>query len=65
MKSTVAMCVNVQMMAIKAACTRKKEDVYIAAMLAPHASAELSMDEIRSMCDDLFEAHKEWIGVFN
>ena len=48
--------VNEQMMAIHAARTRKKKDVYMAAMLDPHAIAELSMDEIRSMCDDLFEA---------
>lgn len=52
------------MMTIQAARTKKKEDVYMAAMLDPHASAELSMDEIKAMCDDLFDAHREWIGIF-
>lgn len=53
--------INVQLLTIKAAKTRKKEDVYMAAMMDPHAAAELSMDDIRSMCDEMFEAHKEWM----
>lgn len=56
--------INVQMMTIQAARTKKQEDVYMAAMLDSHASAELSMDEIKAMCDDLFDAHREWIGIF-
>jgi len=31
--------------------------VYQAAMLDPHTRSELTLDEIKSMCDDLFEAH--------
>ena len=34
-----------------------KEHVYQAAMLDPHTGAELSPDDIISMCDDLIEAH--------
>lgn len=56
--------INVQLMAIEAARSRKKEDVYMAAMMDPHTAAELSMDEIRAMCDELFEAHKIWIGEY-
>ena len=27
-------------------------------------AAELSMDEIKSMCDDLFEAHRDWLPKY-
>ena len=51
------MDINPQLMTIEAALTRKKEAVYQAAMLDPHASSDLTLDEIRSLCDELFEAH--------
>lgn len=57
--------INVQLMTIRAAVTRKKEDVYMAAYLDPHTKAELSMDDIRNMCDDLFEAHGDWLPKYN
>lgn len=56
--------VNVQLLAIEAARTLKKETVYHAALLDPHTAAELSMDEIISMCDELFEAHREWLPEY-
>lgn len=56
--------INVQLLTIKAAKTRKKEDVYMAAMMDPHTASELSMDDIRSMCDEMFEAHKDWMPEY-
>ena len=56
--------INVQLLAIEAAVTRKKEYIYYAAMLDPHASAELTIDEIRALCDDLIEAHGSWLPQF-
>ncbi len=56
--------INPQLMTIEAAVTKKKEAVYQAAMLDSHTAAELSLDDIRSMCDDLFEAHKDWLPVY-
>lgn len=56
--------INVQLMAIEAARTRKKEAVYQAVMLDPHTAAELSMDQIVGMCDDLFEAHRDWMPEY-
>jgi alpha-galactosidase len=50
--------------AIEAALTRKKEYVYQAAMLDPHTAAELTIDEIVAMCDDLFEAHGDMMPGF-
>ena len=56
--------INVQLLTIEAARTLKKEYVYMAAMMDPHTAAELTMDEITSMCDDLFEAHKDWMPEY-
>lgn len=56
--------INVQNMTIEAARTRSKEAVYMAAYLDPHTAAELSLDDIKSLCDDLFEAHKGWLPVY-
>ena len=49
--------VNVQLLTIEAAVTGKKEHIYHAAMLEPHTAAELSIEDIIKMCDELFEAH--------
>lgn len=57
--------INTQLLTIEAAVTRKKEHVYQAALLDPHTAAELSMDDIVSLCDDLIEAHGEWLPAFD
>ncbi len=57
--------INVQLLTIEAARTRKKEAVYQAAYLDPHTAAELSLDDIKSLCDDLFEAHKDWLPEYH
>lgn len=57
--------VNVHLMTQQASVTRKKEDVYRAAMLDPLTAVNLTMDEIVSMCDDLFEAHGDWMPKFD
>ena len=49
--------INVQLLTIEAALTRKRERIYQAAMLDPHTAAELSIDDIVRMCDDLIAAH--------
>ena len=57
--------INVQLLTIEAAVTRKKEAVYQAAMLDPHTSSELSIDDIVAMCNDLFEAHGDWLPAYH
>ncbi|MEH7223649.1 alpha-glucosidase/alpha-galactosidase [Bacillus sp. JJ1566] len=57
--------INTQLLTIEAAMTRKKEYIYQAAMLDPHTAAELSLDDIVSLCDDLIEAHGDWLPKFN
>ncbi|MEH7414904.1 alpha-glucosidase/alpha-galactosidase [Neobacillus drentensis] len=56
--------INTQLLTIEAAVTRKREYIYQAAMLDPHTAAELSLDDIVSLCDDLMEAHGEWLPEF-
>ena len=56
--------INVQNMTILAARERKKELVYMAAYLDPHTQSELSMDDIKALCDELFEAHKDWLPEY-
>ncbi|MBN1943359.1 MAG: alpha-glucosidase/alpha-galactosidase [Phycisphaerae bacterium] len=53
--------INVQLLTLEALLTGKKDPVYQAAMLDSHAAAELTLDEIRNMCDDLFEAHGDML----
>jgi alpha-galactosidase len=56
--------INPQLLAIAAAKSLKKEDVYMAAYTDPHTAAELSLDDIKSMCDDLFDAHGDWLPKY-
>ncbi|MCM3631321.1 alpha-glucosidase/alpha-galactosidase [Paenibacillus glycanilyticus] len=53
--------INTQLLTIEAALTQKREHIYHAAMLDPHTSAELSLDDIVALCDDLIEAHGDWL----
>ena len=53
--------VNVQGLTVEAALTGNREAVYHAAMLDPHTAAELSLDEIHQLVDDLLAAHGGWI----
>ena len=56
--------INTQLLTIEAAITLKREHVYQAAMLDPHTSSELSLDDIVAMCDDLIEAHGDWLPEY-
>ena len=56
--------INVQLMILEAARTRKKDAVYQAAMLDPHLASELSIDDIVALCDDLIEAHAGWLPEY-
>lgn len=53
-----------QLLTIEAAVTKKKEYIYQAAMMEPHTAAELSIDDIVSLCDDIIEAHKGWLPEY-
>ncbi len=53
--------INVQGLTVEAALTGKREHIYHAAMLDPHTAAELALDQIWSLVDDLIEAHGDYI----
>ena len=56
--------INVHLLTIEAAVTRKREHIYHAAMLDPHTAAELSLDDIIHMVDELLEAHGSWLPQY-
>ena len=49
--------INVHLLTIEAARTRKREHIYHAAMMDPHTSSELSLDDIVKMVDELITRH--------
>ena len=56
--------INVQEMTVLAALSGKREHIYHAAMLDPHTAAELSLDEIRALCDALITAHGNYLPAY-
>ena len=57
--------VNVQALTVEAALTGKREHIYHAAMLDPHTAAELDLDQIWRLVDDLIEAHGDWLPEYH
>ncbi len=56
--------INVQLLTIEAALTGRRDHIYQAAMLDPHTAAELSIDKIKAMCDDLIAAHGDMLPAY-
>lgn len=57
--------INVQLLTVEAALTGKREHIHHAALLDPHTAAELTVDEICAMVDELIDAHGDWLPKFN
>jgi len=57
--------INVQLLTIEAAHTRKLEHIYQAAMLDPHTSSELDIDTIKKMVDELIAAHGDYLPKYH
>ena len=56
--------INVQSLTVEAALTGKREHIYHAAMLDPHTAAELTLDQIWSMVDELIAAHGDYLPAY-
>lgn len=56
--------INTQLLTIEAALTLQKDKIYQAALLDPHTASELSINDIISLCDDLIEAHGDWLPKY-
>lgn len=57
--------INVQALTVEAALSGRRESIYHAAMLDPHTAAELDLDQIWALVDDLIEAHGDWLPAFH
>nr|MBR4281201.1 alpha-glucosidase/alpha-galactosidase [Clostridia bacterium] len=57
--------INPQLLTIEAARTRKKEDILRAVMLEPRCAAQLSIDDMAKMVDDLIEAHGPYMEMYH
>ena len=53
--------INVQELTVAALTEENREHVYHAAMLDPHTAAELDLDQICDLVDELIEAHRDWL----
>jgi len=53
--------INVQELTVAALMTENREHLYHAAMMDPHTAAELDLEQIWSLVDDLLDAHRDWI----
>ena len=57
--------INTQLLTIEAARTKKKEDILRAVMLDPHTAAELSIDDMAKMVDEMVEAHGSYMAMYH
>ncbi len=56
---------NVHGLVVEAALTQKRDHIYHAAMLDPHTAAELDLEQIWNLVDDLIEAHGDWLPEYH
>jgi alpha-galactosidase len=57
--------INVHSLTVEAALTQRREYIYHAAMFDPHTAAELDLDQIWQLVDDLIEAHQGWLPPYH
>jgi alpha-galactosidase len=55
---------NVAELTVRAALERSRQHVYQAAMMDPNTGATLRLDQIHDLCDELIEAHKQYLPMF-
>lgn len=53
-----------QLLTIEAAVTKDRQKIYQAAMMDPHTAAELNIKDIIRMCDELIEAHGDYMKEY-
>jgi alpha-galactosidase len=53
--------INVQELTVQALMTENREHIYHAAIMDPHTGAELDLDQIWEMVDELIDAHGDWL----
>jgi alpha-galactosidase len=53
--------INVQELTVRALVEENRDHIYHAAMMDPHTAAELDLEQIWNLVDDLIEAHGTWL----
>jgi alpha-galactosidase len=53
--------INVQELTVQALMTENRDHIFHAAMVDPHTAAELDLDQIWSLTEDLLAAHRDWL----
>ncbi|WP_027164612.1 alpha-glucosidase/alpha-galactosidase [Mesorhizobium sp. WSM3224] len=56
--------INVQELTVRALINENREHIYHAAMMDPHTAAELDLDQIWSLVDDLLATHGDWLPAW-
>jgi alpha-galactosidase len=56
--------INVQELTVRALMAENREHIYHAAMMDPHTAAELDLQQIWDLVDDLLAAHGDWLPEF-
>ena len=56
--------INVQELTVRALTTENREHIYHAAMMDPHTAAELDLQQIWDLTDELLSAHDAWLPEF-
>jgi len=56
--------INVQRLTVEAALTQKRAHIYHAAMMDPHTAAELDLEQIWALVDELIAAHGDWLPKY-
>ncbi|MEA3336247.1 MAG: alpha-glucosidase/alpha-galactosidase [Chloroflexota bacterium] len=57
--------INPQALTVEAALTGKREHIYHAAMLDPHTAAELDLEQIWALVDEMIEAHGDYLPTYS
>ena len=55
---------RIENLVVEAAMKKSKELVYQAVYMDPLTSAVCSLDEIKNMCDEIFEKNEEFLGDY-
>lgn len=55
---------RIENLVVEAAMKKSRETVYRAVYMDPLSSAVCSMDEIKNMCDELFEVNSDFLGEY-
>ncbi|MDQ4076585.1 MAG: alpha-glucosidase/alpha-galactosidase [Chloroflexota bacterium] len=56
--------INVQALTVEAALTGRRDHIYHAAMLDPHTAAELDLEQIHALVDELIAAHGDFLPAY-